>query len=62
MNLTDAEIRLIMLALDNTSVQLYDEAQKAPADSDQFREESDGMDDIWHRMLEELTFREGSIA
>ena len=55
MQLTDQELRLIMLALDNTACGIREFAEPI-VDQTRLSEATD-MDSLWDRVLEELEFR-----
>lgn len=58
MEFTDREIRLIMLALDNTACDLSNEA--TATGSEEVMTESDDMDTLYSRFQSELIVREGA--
>jgi len=60
MELTERELRLIMLALDNTSVMLQDEA--TAAGNDEVQQEAEDMDALYTKIMHEITILEGSYA
>ena len=55
MNLTERELKLILLALDNTAIALHDEA--TASGDEEVQEEADDMDKLYSKVREELNFR-----
>jgi hypothetical protein len=53
MNLTERELALIMVALDNTAVSLALEAKASPAVRERAQAQSGDMNDLWDRCHEE---------
>jgi len=60
MEFTDRQLRLILLALDNTSSQLHQEA--TATGSEQALTEADEMDELYHSVLAEIVILEGAHA
>ena len=60
MEFSERQLRLILLALDNTSSQLHQEATFTG--SDQIQSEADEMDELYHSVLGEIVILEGSHA
>ena len=55
MNLTERELKLILLALDNTAIALHDEA--TASGDEETQKEADDMDELYIAVSEELNFR-----
>ena len=59
MELTDRQLKLILLAVDSTAVTLHDSA--TATGSAETQSEADDMDKLYDKVLEEITFRDQTI-
>jgi hypothetical protein len=60
MEFTERQLKLILLALDNTSTQLHNEATYAG--SERAQAEADEMDNLYHNVLSEIVILENAHA